>query len=156
MTSNKSLSVQHPHQPEFFHHITWTHQMHVQRTAGKENSSLTAFTSPKFPRRAKCPDKHPFVAPAQTPHRLRRILLPARTPTRMGLGKAGLRQSRIIATSLKTSASSRYILHSGSSAVPSRWAKSIVAIRPSESCRTERRRAEVGDAVLSPTPTPVV
>lgn len=56
--------------------------------------------------------------------------------------------------SLKTSAASLYILHSGSSEVPSLWAKRIVAIRPILSWSTERRRAAVGDAEASPTPTP--
>jgi hypothetical protein len=59
-----------------------------------------------------------------------------------------------MATSLNTSAARRYILHSGSRAVPTRWAKRIVAIRPEESCRICRRRAEVGEAFALPTPTP--
>ncbi len=75
--------------------------------------------------------------------------------TRMGFGKAGERQSIIMAVSLNTSAVSRYILHSGSSAVPSRWANSIVAILPIDSWRTVRSKAAVGEALASPTPTPV-
>lgn len=71
------------------------------------------------------------------------------------LGKAGDRQSKIIAVSLKTSAARRYILHSGSSDVPSLCAKRMVAILPMDSCSTERRRAAVGDADASPTPTPI-
>jgi hypothetical protein len=70
------------------------------------------------------------------------------------LGKAGDKQSRIIAVSLKTSAAKRNILHSGSRAVPRRCAKRIVAMRPVDSWSTERRSAEVGEAVESPTPTP--
>lgn len=72
----------------------------------------------------------------------------------MGLGKAGDKQSSTMAVSLKTSAASRYILHSGSRAVPRRCAKRIVAMRPVDSWSTERRSAEVGEAVESPTPTP--
>ena len=59
-----------------------------------------------------------------------------------------------MAQSFITSADRRYILHSGSRAVPSRCAKNIVASRPVESWRTERRSAAVGVAVESPTPTP--
>lgn len=43
---------------------------------------------------------------------------------------AGDRQSSTIAVSLKMSAAKRYILHSGSRAVPSLWANRIVAILP--------------------------
>jgi len=57
--------------------------------------------------------------------------------------------------SLNTSARRRYILHSGSSAVPSLWANKIVAIRPVESWRMESRIAAVGEALALPTPTPV-
>ena len=60
-----------------------------------------------------------------------------------------------MAASLKMSAASRYILHSGSRDVPSLCAKRIVAIRPMLSCKTERRRAAVGEAWESPTPIPV-
>lgn len=60
----------------------------------------------------------------------------------------------IMAVSLKMSAASRYILHSGSSAVPSLWAKSIVAMRPMDSCSTDKSSAAVGEAFASPTPTP--
>ena len=56
--------------------------------------------------------------------------------------------------SLKTSAASLYILHSGSSEVPSLCAKRIVAILPVLSWSTERRSAAVGEADASPTPTP--
>ena len=45
-------------------------------------------------------------------------------------GSAGDKQSSTIAVSLKMSAAKRYILHSGSSAVPSLWANRIVAILP--------------------------
>ena len=60
-----------------------------------------------------------------------------------------------MATSLKTSAASRYVLHSGSRAVPTRWAKQIVAMRPDISCRMCRSSADVGEALALPTPTPV-
>jgi hypothetical protein len=60
-----------------------------------------------------------------------------------------------MAVSLKMSAERRYILHSGSKAVPSRCAKRMVAMRPVDSWRTVSRSAVVGEAVLSPTPTPV-
>ena len=56
--------------------------------------------------------------------------------------------------SLKMSARSRYILHSGSREVPRRCANAIVARRPRDSWRMERSSAEVGDAVESPTPMP--
>jgi hypothetical protein len=61
-----------------------------------------------------------------------------------------------MAVSLKISATSRYILHSGSSDVPSLWANRIVAIRPIDSWITLRSSAAVGDADASPTPTPRV
>jgi hypothetical protein len=76
------------------------------------------------------------------------------TKTLIGFGKAGDRQSKTIAVSLKMSAANLHILHSGSSDVPSLWANRIVARRPADSCRTERIRAAVGDADASPTPTP--
>ena len=69
-------------------------------------------------------------------------------------GTIGEKQSSNIARSLKISAAKRYILHSGSRAVPTRWAKRIVAIRPDVSCKMCRRRAEVGEALALPTPTP--
>jgi hypothetical protein len=69
-------------------------------------------------------------------------------------GNAGDKQSRIMAASLNTSAAKRYILHSGSSEVPNRWAKRIVAILPMLSCSTVSSSAAVGEAVASPTPTP--
>lgn len=104
---------------------------------------------------AKCALSDALLLPAATPHRDRRTLEKLRSNTRELLGKAGERQSRIIAASLKISASSRYILHSGSRDVPSRCANRIVAMRPMLSCRTERRSAAVGEAWLSPTPIPV-
>jgi hypothetical protein len=76
------------------------------------------------------------------------------TKTLIGLGNTGERQSKTIAVSLKTSAANLHILHSGSSDVPSLWAKRIVARRPADSCKTERMRAAVGEADASPTPTP--
>jgi hypothetical protein len=60
-----------------------------------------------------------------------------------------------MAASLKMSAAKRQRLHSGSRERPRRDAKRIVPMRPMESWRTERRRAVVGEAVASPTPTPV-
>lgn len=39
--------------------------------------------------------------------------------------------------------------------MPTRWAKQIVAMRPDISCRMCRSRAEVGEALALPTPTPV-
>lgn len=92
--------------------------------------------------------------PAATPHNALKTLEKLSKITLGALGSAGERQSKIIAVSLKTSAASLYILHSGSSEVPSLWAKRIVAIRPILSWSTERRRAAVGDAEASPTPTP--
>ncbi len=92
--------------------------------------------------------------PAATPHKALKMLEKLSKITLGALGNAGERQSEIIAVSLKTSAASLYILHSGSSEVPSLWAKRIVAIRPILSWTTERRRAAVGDAEASPTPTP--
>ena len=70
------------------------------------------------------------------------------------LGNAGDKQSKIIAASLKMSAASRYILHSGSSAVPSRCAKRMVAIRPMLSWSTVKISADVAEASESPTPIP--
>lgn len=69
-------------------------------------------------------------------------------------GNAGERQSSIIAVSLKTSAASLYILHSGSSEVPNLWAKTTVAMRPMLSWMMESSSAAVGEAEASPTPTP--
>lgn len=60
-----------------------------------------------------------------------------------------------MAESLKMSAARRYILHSGSSDVPRRWAKRMVAMRPILSWRTESMSAAVGEAWLSPTPIPI-
>ena len=91
---------------------------------------------------------------AHTPHKLRSTLEKLRMATRMGFGNAGERQSSMMDVSLKTSAAKRYILHSGSRAVPRRCAKSIVAIRPMDSWSTVRSSAAVGEALLSPTPTP--
>jgi hypothetical protein len=84
--------------------------------------------------------------PAATPHSERRTLERLSKTTLADLGKAGDKQSSIIAPSLKMSAASRYILHSGSSDVPSLCAKRIVAILPMLSCSTERRSAAVGEA----------
>jgi len=73
----------------------------------------------------------------------------------MGFGKAGDRQSNIIAASFRKSAKRRYILHSGSSDVPSLCAKTIVATLPMLSWTIESSTAAVAEADASPTPTPV-
>lgn len=93
--------------------------------------------------------------PAVTPHKALRTLEKLSRSTLGTLGSAGDKQSSIIAVSLKTSAASLYILHSGSSEVPSLCAKRMVANLPILSCMTERSKAAVGDADASPTPTPV-
>jgi hypothetical protein len=115
----------------------------------------TAFSSPKFPCVAKWALRDAFELPAATPHKLRSTLEQLSKTTLDALGSAGDKQSRIIAESLNMSAANRYILHSGSSDVPSLWAKRIVAIRPILSWRTERRSAAVGEACESPTPMPI-
>jgi len=115
---------------------------------------LTAFTSPKLPLRAKCALRLALALPAQTPQSALSTLEKLSTTTRSGFGNAGLRQSMTMAVSLKMSAASRYILHSGSRAVPSRCAKRMVPMRPVDSWRTESSNAVVGDAVESPTPAP--
>ena len=117
---------------------------------------LTAFNSPKLSPSAKCALRLAFELPAATPHRALRMLEKPRRSTLGVLGKAGERQSSIIAESLNTSAARRYILHSGSNAVPSLWANRIVAMRPMESCTMESNKAAVGDADASPTPTPAL
>lgn len=66
----------------------------------------------------------------------------------------GERQSTTIAVSLKISAESRYILHSGSRAVPRRWANRIVAKRPKVDWSMDRKIALVEEAFASPTPMP--
>lgn len=129
----------------------------IEKLARRTGNKLTALTSPKSPHRAKCALRLAFELAPATPHSalitpavLRTPTLPAFVPT------SGDKQSRMMAASLNTSAASRYVLHSGSMAVPMRCAKRTVAIRPEESCRICRRRAEVGEAVASPTPTPIV
>jgi hypothetical protein len=114
----------------------------------------TAFNSPRFPHRAKCLLKLALLLPAATPHMARRIPAPHIAPIRNPPGSAGLRQSKIMAQSLKTSADSLYILHSGSSDVPRRYAKKIVARRPVVSLRMVSSSAAVGVVDASPTPTP--
>ena len=115
----------------------------------------TALTSARFPHLAKCALKLAFAAPPATPHNALNTPAALNTLTRIiPLGTPGLTQSSTIATSLNTSAASRYRLHSGSRAVPARCAKRIVARRPDVSCNTCRRRALVGEAVALPTPTP--
>lgn len=127
----------------------------VERNKEEGVIKLTALTSPKFPAVAKCALKLAFELPAQTPHSDLRQLAKLKTATRSGLGNPGLKQSRIMPESFKISAVRRYILHSGSSAVPKRSAKAIVAMRPTDSWRTERSSAAVGVAFESPTPTPL-
>jgi len=114
----------------------------------------TAFSSPRFPCVAKWALNEALELPAATPHRERSTLDRLNNTTLDAFGKAGDRQSNIIAASLNTSAASLYILHSGSRDVPSLWANRIVAIRPILSWRTERRSAAVGEAWESPTPIP--
>jgi hypothetical protein len=92
-----------------------------------------AFNSPRFPQRAKWADRLAFELPAATPHNDRKMLLKLRITTRIGFGKIGDSTSRMKALSFKTSASNRYILHSGSRDVPKRWAKRMVASRPTDS-----------------------
>lgn len=116
---------------------------------------LTAFNSPRLPHLAKCALKLALELPAQTPHRALSTLEKLSRITLGTFGRAGDRQSRIIAVSLNMSAASLYILHSGSSDVPSLCANAIVAIRPMLSWSTESSSAAVGEAEASPTPTPV-
>ena len=116
--------------------------------------SLTALSSPKFPHLAKCALRLALELPAATPHKALSTLEKLNRSTLGAFGRAGLRQSSTIAVSLKTSAASLYILHSGSSEVPSLCAKRIVAILPMLSCNTDKSRAAVGEADASPTPTP--
>jgi hypothetical protein len=68
--------------------------------------------------------------PAATPQSDRSILERLSKATLEAFGSAGERQSKSIAASLKMSAARRYILHSGSSDVPSLWANRMVAILP--------------------------
>lgn len=93
---------------------------------------LTALTSPKFPALAKCALRLALELPAQTPHSARKQLPTLQIATRIGLGKMGDRTSSTMDESLKMSAANRYILHSGSSAVPSRCANMMVEMRPAE------------------------
>lgn len=117
---------------------------------------FTAFNSPRLPWVAKWALNEALELPAATPQSERRTLERLNKATLDALGSAGERQSKSIAASLNMSAARRYILHSGSSDVPSLWANRIVAIRPMLSCRTVRRRAAVGEACESPTPMPVM
>lgn len=126
-----------------------------QRSCRVTARSLTAFSSPRLPHFAKCALKLALDDPAATPHKALSTLELLNSRTLGPWGKAGERQSKSIAASLKTSAAKRYILHSGSRAVPSRSAKRMVAIRPVDSWRMERRSAVVGLAEASPTPKPI-
>ena len=115
------------------------HRLFLQSLEARRKSKsastllLTAFSSPKFPHLAKCALKLAFALPAATPHKALKMLDALNNST-LGLrGRTGDKQSRSIAASLKMSAASRYILHSGSRAVPSLCAKRIVAIRPADS-----------------------
>lgn len=85
----------------------------------KKISGLTAFNSPKLPHLAKWALKLALELPAATPHKALKTLEKLSRMTLSALGSAGDRQSKIIAVSLKTSAASLYILHSGSREVPS-------------------------------------
>lgn len=114
----------------------------------------TALTSAKFPHLAKCALKLAFELPPATPHNALNTPATLKTPTLSFPGAMGEKQSNTMAASLNTSAASRYVLHSGSIAVPARCAKRIVAILPEVSWRMCRRRAEVGEARTLPTPMP--
>lgn len=114
----------------------------------------TALSSPRFPHLAKCALRLALELPAATPHNALRMLEKPNNTTLGVFGKAGDRQSSTIALSLNISAASLYILHSGSSEVPSLCANRIVATLPILSCNTESKIAAVGDAEASPTPTP--
>ena len=91
---------------------------------------LTAFSSPRLPHFAKWALRLALELPAATPHKARRMLEKLNRITLGIFDSAGDRQSSTIAVSLKMSAAKRYILHSGSRAVPSLWANRIVAILP--------------------------
>ena len=117
--------------------------------------SLTALSSPKFPHLAKCALRLALELPAATPHKAFSTLDKLNRRTLGAFGSAGLRHSNTMAVSLKTSAASLYLLHSGSSDVPNLCAKRIVAILPMLSCSTDKRSAAVSEADASPTPTPV-
>lgn len=114
--------------------------LHAQRTTGylkREQSRavtqkilLTAFSSPRLPHFAKWALRLALELPAATPHKARRMLEKLSRITLGTFDSAGDKQSSTIAVSLKMSAAKRYILHSGSKAVPSLWANRIVAILP--------------------------
>ena len=145
--------VEMPHH----HNEATEHQKTVERSDSRSmEEGHTAFSSPKLPHLAKCALRLAFELPAATPHNARKTLEKLNKMTRGTFGSAGDKQSRIMAQSLKTSAASLYILHSGSRDVPSLWAKRMVAILPMLSCRTDSRSAAVGDADASPTPTPKI
>lgn len=114
----------------------------------------TALSSPRLPHLAKCALRLALELPAATPHKALSTLEKPNNTTLGVFGKAGDRQSSTIALSLNISAESLYILHSGSSEVPSLCANRIVATLPILSCNTESKIAAVGDAEASPTPTP--
>jgi hypothetical protein len=119
-----------------------------------ELETRTALTSPRLPHLAKCALRVAFELPAATPQSALSMLAELNTMIRVGLAKAGDRQSSIMAASLNMSAASLQRLHSGSSADPNLCANKIVMMRPNDSWKTERRRAVVGLALESPTPTP--
>lgn len=114
----------------------------------------TALSSPRLPHLAKCALRLALELPAATPHNALSTLEKPNNTTLGVFGKAGDRQSSTIALSLNISAASLYILHSGSSELPSLCANRIVATLPILSCNTESKIAAVGDAEASPTPTP--
>jgi hypothetical protein len=141
---------------ESFYATVNTAQINLNQQFSWQIHAHTAFSSAKFPHRAKWALKLAFELPPATPHSARSTPAVLRTVTRtIPAGTIGERQSMIMAISLKTSAASLYVLHSGSRAVPTRWAKRIVAILPDMSCKMWSKRAEVGDASALPTPTPV-
>lgn len=141
-----------------FLHIYIPISIDTEATASNPTESLlTALTSARFPHLAKCALKLAFELPPATPQRALSTPAALRTATlRNPASASGDKQSNNMATSLNTSAASRYVLHSGSMAVPTLCAKMIVASRPVVSWRLRRRRADVGEALALPTPTPVV
>ena len=137
--------------------------------------TLTAFNSPTSAPFANLALRLALAPPARTPHPALKQLAAQRTihlppeampihptwlsalprPPLNAKGIAGLSRSRIMPKSLRMSATRRYRLHSGASAVPRRCARRIVQRRETESVVVLSSKAVVGDAEESPTPTPV-
>src|SRR5271170_2306713 len=104
--------------------------------------------------RAKCELRMAFELPPATPQMALDMLETQRKGILTTFGREGLRQSKMKAKSLKTSAASRYILHSASMRLEAQWAKEMVASLPMDSCRTLSSMAAVAVAFSSPTPIP--